>query len=82
MIIQVVARQVGKNSTHEAESADTLLVYGVRGAFHESVFAAFVGHLRQEFVQRDGVGRGVVGLDGAAVDKVADCGAQATLVAQ
>lgn len=45
VIVQMVARQVGENTTCKTEPADTFLVDRVRTHFHEDILAPGVCHL-------------------------------------
>ena len=80
MVVQVVAGQVGKDASHECQTADTLLRYGVAGAFHEGVFASCLHHLGQQLVQLNGVGGGMVSGEGLVIHVVAHRGQQSALV--
>ena len=82
MIVQVVACEIRENAPGKVQTTDTLLMNGVRRTFHESIFTSRIHHFGQQAVQRHGVGRGVVSLDGPTVDEVAHRRAQAALVSQ
>ncbi len=81
VVVEVVARQVGEESTGEGQSADAVLRNGVAGALHKGVFAASIHHLCEEHVQLYGVRCGVVGGECLVLHVVANGGEQARLVA-
>ena len=71
MIIQMVASQVGKQATLKPQSADTLLSDGVTRALHKGIFTSCLHHLSQQSVQLYGVGCGMIGRNGLALNIVA-----------
>ena len=80
VIIEVIASEVGEDSTREFQSADTFLSDGVAGAFHEGILASSLYHLAQKHVQFDGIRRGVVSGNCFAVDIVDDSREQTALI--
>ena len=47
MIIQVITRQIGKDTSCELQSADTLLCDRVRTDLHKGILASFIRHFSQ-----------------------------------
>ena len=82
MVVEVVAREVGEDTSRKAQAADALLVDGVAAAFHEGVFATCICHLPEQAVERHGIGCGVRCFDFLSVNVVADGGAEAAFVAE
>ena len=78
----MVACEVGKDAACECQTADTLLCYGVRRAFHKGILASCFYHLAQQEVELDGVGSGVVGRNSFVLDIVADGRQQAALMSE
>ena len=82
VIVQMVTRQVRKETACEVQSSDTLLGDGVTAALHKGILTAGIHHPSQEFVQLDGIGRRMVCGDGLILDIVADGGEEAALVSE
>ena len=60
MIIQMIACDIGKDTSRESQSADTLLRYRVRAYLHEGIFTTLVRHSAKQSVQRDRVGGSMI----------------------
>ena len=71
VIVEVVACEIGENSTREIESIDAMLTTRVRTHLHESVLASGVDHIGQHLVERKRVGCGLCGRNDSVVDDVA-----------
>ena len=82
VIVHVVACQIGEDASGKRQPGDALLCHAVAAHLHECILAALVGHLSQQAVECDGVGRGHLRRHGFSVDIVADGAAQSALVAQ
>ena len=82
MIVQMVTRQIGEQSTCEMEATDTLLGDGVARTLHKSILTAGIHHLCQEPVQFDGIGGGMVCRNRLILDIVADGREQTALMAE
>ena len=78
VVIQMVAREIGEQSTGKLQPADALLGNGMAGALHEGIVATGIDHSGQQAVQFDGIGRGVRSGDGLVLDVVAHRRQQAT----
>ncbi len=72
MVVEVVAREIGEDGGAEFESAHALLVDAVRADFHHRLFTAGVTHLREHAEDVEGLGRGLVGRNGARAEVVVD----------
>ena len=77
VVIQVVVREVGEDAGGELQSGDPLLLHADGAHFHEAVAASGLHHLRQEAVDRDGVSRGIGGLQPLVVHIVGNRGQEA-----
>ena len=82
VIVEVVAGEVGEKCAFEVQTADAVLMNGVRRAFHEGIIAAGFDHFGQKRVERDRIGGGVGGFHGAIVDIVAHRRDQSHFIAQ
>ena len=82
VIVEVVAREVGEESPFEMQTADAMLVNGVRRAFHKGIIAAGLDHFCQKCVEFDRIGGGVRGFHGAVVNIVAHRRHKSHLVTQ
>ena len=72
MIIQMVARQVGKDTSVERQATDTLLVDRMRTDLHKGILATGLHHPGHQAMEGDRVRRRMVGRDRFAIDIVAD----------
>ncbi len=72
----MIASQVCEDTPCELQSADTLLVDGMTGAFHERIFTSSLHHLGQQGIQLDRVGGGMTGWYLLSFDIVAHRGEQ------
>ena len=82
VVVEMVACEVGENTSHERQAADAPLMDGMAGTLHEGILAACRSHSGKEIVQLDGVRRGVVGRYFLVVDVVADGGKQTRFVSE
>ena len=82
VIVQMVAGDVREDASGEPQPSDTFLGYRVRADFHEGIFAAFICHASQQFVQRDRVRSRMVGGYGFSVDIIAYRGDKSDLIAE
>ena len=80
MVIQMITRQIGEDTSGKGESTYAMLCHTVAAHLHEGIFATFVGHAAQEIIECDGIGSGTFCGDGLSVNIVAYGTAQATLV--
>lgn len=71
MIVQVVTRKVGEDTSGKLQAANALLCDGVGTDFHKCVFASGVCHLAQQAVEGNRVRSGMLGRNGLVVDVVA-----------
>ena len=77
----MIAGEVGEDAAGIMQSRNALLIDGVRAHLHEDVCATGLRHAGDERVQRDGVGRRVVGGQRLLVDTVADGGDESHAIA-
>ena len=82
VIIEVVACEVREDATGKLQSADTLLMNGVRGALHEGVLASGFHHLAEKLIEFNRVRGGVVSWNRLAVDIVAHCRHQSAAITE
>ena len=71
MIVQMVARQVSENTSGKTQATDSLLGDGMRTDLHKGILATGIRHLPQESVQRNGIGRRMIGRHRFVVNVVA-----------
>ena len=72
MVVQMVACQVGKQSSSKGQATDALLGNGMTATLHEGVFTAGIHHLGQQFVELDRVWSSMVSGNSLVLDIVAD----------
>ena len=82
MVIHMIASQVCEDTSCELQSADTFLVNGMTGAFHERIFASCLHHLGQQGIQFDRVGGGMTSWYLLSFDIVAHRGEQSAAITQ
>ena len=82
MIVQMVTRQIGEQSTCEVEASDTLLGDGMARTLHKGILTAGFHHLCQEPVQFDGIRGGMICRNRLVFDIVADGREQTALMAE
>ncbi len=80
VVVQVVTGQVGEDAPREGQPSYPVLCHAVAAHLHEGILASLVGHLSQQLVERDRVGGGALGGNGAPVDIVAHGAAQPAFV--
>ena len=80
VIVQMVACQVGKDTSSKCQTTDSLLGYSMRADFHKGISTSFVGHSSQQLIQCNRVGSCVAGWDGFILYIVADSGTQTALI--
>ena len=81
MVVQVVAGQIGEESADKVQTADATLGNGVTRTLHKGILAAGFHHAGQQGVQLNGVGGGMAGGHGLALDVVAHRRQQTAAVA-
>ena len=77
----MIAGEVGEDAGGVVQSGDALLIDCMRAHLHKDVRTPGLSHASDQRVQRDGVGRRVVGGQCLLVDAVADGGDESHVVA-
>ena len=72
MIIQVITRQIGKDTSVERQAADTLLVDRMRTDFHKSILATGFHHPSHQIMKGDRVRCRMISRDCFAIDIIAN----------
>ena len=60
VVVEVVAGDVGEESSNEVQASYAVLDNAVAAHLHEGIFASCLNHLGQKRIEGDGVGRGVL----------------------
>ena len=82
MVVQMVTRKIRKNTTAETETTNTLLHHTMRAYLHKSIGTTLIGHLAQQAIQRNRIGRGALRRNRLTIDIIAHSTAQSTLIAK
>ena len=82
VVVEVIVRDVREDPGGELQTRDALLHHAVRAHLHEAVRHPFGQHLGQQFVEADGIRRGVRAGDRALTDADLHRADQSALVAQ
>lgn len=82
MVIQMITCQIRKDTTGKVQAADALLMDGMGAALHKGIGATGLHHLRQQFVERNRVGRSMVGRNRLVVNIIAHGGTKPYLIAE
>ena len=77
--IEVVACEVGEDAAGKMQTIDAVLHARVRAYLHKCVFATFLHHVVEQFLERKRVGGGLLGVGGGAMHYVLHRGDKSSL---
>ena len=72
MIIQVITRQIGKDTSVERQAADTIFDERILNDFHKSLLATGFHHRSHQIMKGDRVRRRMISRDCFAIDIIAN----------